>query len=148
MNLAYLFPVIVFCYGLYRVYHLVKKINLIEDGKSWIETKCIIKDARIKNHSGRFSRYSIGSRIYFYATYEVDGISFGTEGLSIIRCSTARLRKKLRSIEGLKETVIYYNPQMPHQSVLINPKEHNLFWAYIADAIIFSIALFSLLFIK
>ena len=141
--IAYAFPAILALFFVFKLVRLIKNIDATDKSIKWKETTGKVKDARITNQESKVIKKINISNVHFFATYEVNGISFGTEKISIIESSMPLLRKTLRDLGDKKECKIYYDSKKPHVGVLVDPSKHVFFWSYLQLVILLLITIIS-----
>lgn len=130
----------------YYLYNLISDINYLSGLKEWKKISAKIKDARIINEKSKSFKNINISNIYFFCTYTIDDVDYGSSTVSLIKSPKSLLRKNIRRIVKKEECEIYYNPERPHESSLINPASYNFFFSYIKLIFLFAMFILSIYF--
>lgn len=118
----------------YVSFLLLKDVNTIKKMEAWKTTEALIKDSRIVELLNGSKKSKI--RVYFFCTYNVDGVEYGTKSISNIKLSNMQLRRAISKIKDKDHCTIYYNPKRPHEASLLGSNQINFFWKYLQVAFI------------
>lgn len=132
--------VLIALFWLWDVFNLVKLWGDIESAKRWPSKKAKLigisysKDVKNKEKTNIFYsivRFLSGKRHYnVYAIMNYKGIDIGVYKVSLFKKFNRQCllfcRKIKRSEED--EIAVYYNPDRPHEAIIMPPEYHSIFW--------------------
>lgn len=136
----YILPLCIFLFFVYYLANLIRDINFCSNNKNWKKAEAVVKDSRIKEDpSKKINKY----KLYFYAIYEIDGVTYGVDKISHVKSAKALSRKSLKSIIDSDKCEIYYNPDKIHESSLVSPSKVGFFWRYLVSLLLILLAVTS-----
>lgn len=131
ININFILIIIITIYAVFKLIRVLADINSVEHAKSWISVDANVIDNRIKTIEGKFFKKIKEDKIFFYAKYIVDDVWYGSSSISLLDNNKSLIRGVMKQLINKDTCKMYYNPDKPHESVLIDPARITFWLEYL-----------------